>query len=103
MGITTAVPSAVAVAVTANEVLTAKASGKVKLGKSTIALKPLAQSVGPGDTTLTLKPAKGKDAKKILKALKSGKKAKASVTVELTDAAGNSAVTKLGIKLNFEK
>ncbi|MFN8150255.1 MAG: beta-propeller fold lactonase family protein [Solirubrobacterales bacterium] len=94
---------AIAVAVTANEALTAKASGTIKLGKSTIALKPLAQSVGPGDTTLTLKPAKGKDAKKILKALKSGKKAKASVTVELTDAAGNSAVTKLGIKLNFEK
>lgn len=94
---------AVSVDVAANEALTAKASGTIKLGRSTIALKPLSQSVAAGKSTLKLKPAKGKDSKRILKALKSGGKAKASVSVELSDAAGNSTVTKLGIKLNFEK
>ena len=59
--------------------------------------------MGSGETTLKLKPAKGKDAKKIVKALKGGGKAKASVTVELIDAAGNSTVKKLGVKLSFGK
>ena len=89
---------AVAVNVDAAEALTANASGKVKAGKKSYALKPITQSVS-GSVTLKLKPKKSKDAGKIAKVLASGKKAKATVTIELSDAAGNKASETLSIKL----
>ena len=49
--------------------------------------------------TLKLKPKRSKDSKKIAKALKKGKKAKAKLTVKLTDGVGNVVTEKLGVKL----
>ncbi|MGB6423676.1 MAG: hypothetical protein WBF18_00200 [Solirubrobacterales bacterium] len=86
--------------VKADEDLRAKATGKVKVKKKTYKLKPQTEAVGSGQSkTLKLKPKKSKDAKKIAKALKKGKKAKAKLTVKLTDDAGNKKTTKLSIKL----
>ena len=86
--------------VTAGESLDAKASGKVKLGKKSYKLKPASKSVSSGkNKNLKLKPKKSKDAKKIAKALKQGKKAKAKLTVKLTDEAGNKRTENLEVKL----
>ncbi len=90
----------VKVKVQANEDLSADASGKVKLRKTTYKLKPQSKSVASGEQkTLKLKPKKGKDAKKIAKALKKGKKANAKLTVELSDGAGNAESEKLSVTL----
>ena len=86
--------------VRAGEPLTAKATGKVKLKKRTYKLKPQTKNVASGKSKkLKLKLKKSKDAKKIAKALKKGKKAKASVTVKMTDDASNSKKTKLAVTL----
>ena len=90
----------VKVKVKAKEDLTAKANGKVKVKKKTYKLKPQSNSVSEGDKkTLKLKPKKRKYAKKIVKALKKGKKAKAKLTVKLTDEAGNTKTKKLKVQL----
>ena len=86
--------------VKAGENLDAEGSGTVKVGKKSYKLKKQTKSVSSGSSkTLKLKPKKSKDAKKIAKALKQGKKAKAKLTVKLTDEAGNSKSTKLSVKL----
>ena len=87
----------VKVKVKAKEDLKAKASGKVKVKRKSYKLQPQTKSVSEGKKkTLKLKPKKRKDAKKIFKALKKGKKAKAKLTVELTDEAGNKKLVKFG-------
>ncbi len=77
-----------------------KAGGAVKLGKKKIALKTLSVRA-PADEQLKLKlNPKGKSgSKKILKALARGEKAKASLSVTLTDAAGNSVTKKPKVTL----
>jgi len=88
----------VSVRIRAQEKMTVQASGIVKAGPA-YKLKTKTKSVGSGKTkTLKLKPKK-KDAKKIAKALKNGKKAKAKLTVKLTDEAGNKKTEKLAVKL----
>ena len=78
----------VKVKVKARERLTAKASGEIKVNP-TYKLRPKKVQVAAGKTkTLRLKPKK-KAARKIATALKRGEKAKAKVTVKLTDRAGN--------------
>ncbi|MEA2346576.1 MAG: hypothetical protein QOG62_363 [Thermoleophilaceae bacterium] len=92
----------IAIKVTAGgaEDLTAKATGKVKAGKKSYALKPLTGGVAAGSSvTLTLKPAKAKSASAIAKLLADGKAARATITVELTDAVGNAATQNLSVKL----
>ena len=65
----------------ANEDLAVKASGTVKVKKKSYKLKPQSRNVSSGKSkTLKLKPKK-KDAGKIARALKKGKKAKAKLTV----------------------
>ena len=90
----------VKVKVKAKEDLRAKATGKVKVKKKSYKLKSQTKSVSEGTKrTLKLKPKKRKQAKKIAKALKKGKKAKAKLAVKLTDGAGNKKVEKLKVKL----
>ena len=48
---------------------------------------------------LTLKPKKKKQAQKITRALRKGKKAQAELTVELSDQAGNKRAKKFKVKL----
>ncbi len=85
--------------VIADENLTANASGAIKAGKS-YKLRPQSKTLSSGQSAaLTLKPAKSKDTKKIAKALKKGKKAKAKLSVKLTDGAGNTKTTKLSMKV----
>ncbi len=86
--------------VKAEEPLTAEATGKVKLKKKTYKLKPQKKNLGSGESKkLKLKLKKSRDAKKIAKALKKGKKAKAKLVVKLADDAGNKTKTKLKVKL----
>ncbi|MGB2852743.1 MAG: beta-propeller fold lactonase family protein [Solirubrobacterales bacterium] len=90
----------VKVKVKAKEDLTAAASGKVRVGKRSYKLKPRTKTVSSGSSkTLKLKPKKSKEAKKIVKAMKKGKKAKAKLIVKLTDEAGNKKTEKLSIRL----
>lgn len=82
------------------EALTANATGKVKAGKKSYALKTLAQSVAAGGSvTLKLKLANNKDAAKIAEVLAEGKKAKASISITLADVAGNKSTQSLSAKL----
>jgi hypothetical protein len=103
----------VKVVVETKEPLTVEASGKIKVNP-TYKLKPktvdlVERGVDPEtgpfviDTpiqtkTLKLKPRKAK-AKKIVAALKRGEKARAKLTVTLTDAAANSATETLRVRL----
>ena len=74
----------------ADEAVEALASGEVKAGKKSYTLKDVGAAVDAGKTkTLTLKPKSKKGSKKIAKVLAAGKKAKAKLTIVLTDAAGN--------------
>ncbi len=91
---------AVKAKVTAGEDLSATGSGKVKVGKKSYKLKPKTKSVSSGKSkNLKLAPKKSKDTKKIVKALKKGNRAKASVEVELSDQAGNEESQKLSVEL----
>ena len=84
--------------VKAEEELTAKARGKIKVNP-TYKLKPKTVELATGETkTLKLKPKKSK-AKKIAAALKRGEKAKAKLSVKLTDRAGNRETEKLRVRL----
>ncbi len=84
----------------AAERLRARAGGKIELGSRSYKLKRKARSVRSGSsTTFTLKPAKSKHAKRIAKALRRGRKAKAKLSVRLTDEVGNSRSKRLAIKL----
>ena len=80
----------VKVEVGAAEPATALASGGVKLRKKVFPFRDSSVGVSAGtQTTLKLKLASKKGVKKVLRALRSGKKAKASIQVEFTDSAGN--------------
>ena len=82
----------------AKEQLTVKASGMVKVDP-TYKLRPKKVQVAAGKTkTLKLKPKK-KAARKIAAALKRGEKAKAKLTVKLTDLAGNRETERLRVGL----
>jgi virginiamycin B lyase len=86
------------VKVKARKRLTARASGEIKVNP-TYKLKPKKTEVAAGKTKkLRLKPKK-KAARKIAQALKRGEKAKAKLTVKLTDRAGNSETEKLRVTL----
>ena len=88
----------VKVRVKAKDRLTVKASGKIKVNP-TYKLRPKRVQVAAGKTkTLRLKPKKAK-ADKIAAALKRGEKAKARLTVKLTDLAGNRETEKLRVSL----
>ena len=88
----------VTVRVKAKDRLTAKATGEIKVNP-TYELKPKKVRVAAGKSkTLKLRPKKTK-AKKIARALKRGEKAKAKVTVKLTDPAGNRETEKLRVRL----
>ena len=88
----------VKVRVKAKERLTARASGKVKVNP-TYKLRPKKVQVAAGKTkTLRLKPKKAK-AKKIARALKRGEKAKAKLSVKLTDLAENSETERFTVRL----
>jgi hypothetical protein len=89
----------VKVKVKAKERLTAKARGKIKLNPS-YKLKPKAVEVAAGETkTLKLEPKKEAQANKIAGALDEGERAKAKLTVTLTDQAGNSETETLRVRL----
>jgi hypothetical protein len=84
--------------VKAKERLTAKASGKVKVNP-TYKLRPTKVQVAAGKTKmLKLKPKKA-NARKIAAALKRRERAKARLTVNLTDLAGNRETEKLRVRL----
>ena len=90
----------VKVKVKPDEDLSAKATGKVKLGRRSYKLKPKsADAAADEKKNLALAPRRSSDAKKIAKALKQGEKAKAKLTVTLTDELGNTKTQKLGAKL----
>ena len=89
----------VKVKVKANEKLTAKASGKVKVNP-TYKLKPKTAQLTAGQTkALKLKPKKKGQAKRIAGALERGKKATAKLTVKLTDQVGHSDTENLSVRL----
>ena len=48
---------------------------------------------------MALRPKRRSDRRKIVKALKRGKKVEAKLTVKLTDGLGNAASKKLGVRL----
>ncbi len=79
------------------------ASGSIALGKRKIKLRGLTSTVAAGASTLKLKPAKRKDAKRIAATLAEGGKAKATITLGLRDAAGNESSTRLGVKLSGKR
>ena len=90
----------VRVRVTAEEALTAEASGRIKVNPS-YKLKPKTMQVaGASSKTMQLVPKKRRHAKKIANALKKGKKARAKLTVQLTDEVGNVKTEKLSIGLS---
>jgi Calcineurin-like phosphoesterase/Fibronectin type III domain/Bacterial Ig domain len=90
----------VKVKVKAGEDLQAKATGKVNVGKRSYRLEPQTENIrSDNKETLKLKPRKRKDQKKIAKALKNGRKAKAKLKVKLTDEVGNTKTKELSVKL----
>ena len=105
---------AVRVRATATEDLAAKATGRVVVGKESFKLKPAKMGVSVASSSgsakaagkkasktriLKLIPKKNRDEKKIVQALKKGKKVIAKVTVKLADEAGNKDRDKLKVKL----
>ena len=81
-----------------NRVLIAEPAKK---RKSTFKLNKASKAVAGGDqVTLTLKQKGGKKKKrKLVKLVKKGAKAKAKITVTLTDLAGNTTSEKVVVKL----
>ena len=90
----------VAVKVRAEENLEARAKGRIKLDRSSYRLKPKRKSLRSGSAkTIKLKPSNGSDQKKIARALRMGKRARAKLTVKLTDEADNTKTEKLAVRL----
>ena len=86
--------------VTAGEALTAEASGKVTAGRKSYKLKAKKAQLGDGQKkSLKLKPKRKKDARKIAKVLKRGKRAKAKLKSVIRDGVGNSHPGKHKVKL----
>jgi hypothetical protein len=79
-------------------------SGEITSGKQSFDLKAQTKEIAAGGTaTYKLKPAKKKSSKKILKLLKKGKKATATLELVLTDKAGNEATLTDTTKLKGKK
>lgn len=94
----------IAVKASADEAVTAAASGTVKVGKKKLQLsKPQARIVAGATATLKLKPGSKKSLRKIVKALAGGKKAKASLNVEFADVAGNASTLPAKVTLSAKK
>ncbi len=86
----------------ADETAVATASGSISIKgkKKKLMLKTVSADVGPGSpATLKLKPTSKKDTKKVVKALGSGRKAKAKLLVTLSDSFGATFEAKPGVKL----
>ncbi len=91
----------IAVEAGADEAVMISATGTVKLGKKKLALSKPTADVAAGETAkLKLKPASKKSLRKILKVIGSGKKAKATVSVEFADGAGNAETLPAKVKLS---
>lgn len=90
----------VSVKVEASERLYTAASGKVKRGRTAYALGPRSGNLIAGSSlNLKLKPARSKDAKRIIRALRRGRRATGRLAVELEDEAGNTRIQRLSVKL----
>ncbi len=86
--------------VSSTENVTAEVIGKVKAGGDSFKLKPTTKNIVAGDSsTVSLKPAKDRDARKIAGVLKAGKSAKATLEFDLSDGAGNQVTETLSVKL----
>lgn len=89
----------VEVSVSATDRLTADVRGRVKLGPA-YALEPVSKRVDTGETkAMTLKLKRRRAQERIAAALKRGEKARAKLTVKLSDYADNAEVEKLRVKL----
>jgi hypothetical protein len=89
----------VKVNVSADERLTAEASGKIKVNPS-YELGPKKVELTTGEaSTLKLKPKAKAQARQIVDTLKQGESATARLKVKLSDLAGNSEVEKLSVRL----
>lgn len=79
----------VKVQLSADEVVAATVTGTIAIKKKRVALSPVTTEVQPGQPlTVTLKPEKRSGGKMVSRALRSGKKAKATLAVEMTDPFG---------------
>ena len=86
--------------VKAKDDLTAKARGKVTLQGRAYKLERKTRGLDAGQTRLlTLRPERRKEELRIVKALRRGEKAKASVLVKLTGRLGNSKTVKKPVRL----
>ncbi len=89
----------VKVRVRAGEKLTIRARGSIKL-KAAYRLRRQAAELGGGQSKkLKLRPTKRRNATRIARALRGGKKAKAKLKLKLTDAVGNKRTDRLKVKL----
>ena len=89
----------VRVAAGAGERVTTHASGAIRAG-GTVALKPVEADVEPGAAkVLSLKPQRKRGAGKVIRLLAKGKRARARITVALTDASGNSVTKDVRVSL----
>lgn len=95
---------AVVLAAGADEAVEISATGSIKLGRGTIELKPVSSRAAAGTTaTVRLVPVGSGAARGLAKNLAGGRKAKAQVTVELRDRAGNEAGDDLAVTLVGKK
>ena len=91
-------PIVVEVKVRAQEELTAKASGKLRIKGRAYRLMAQSKRLRAGSSkTLKLRPKRSKDAK-IARALETGRRGKAKLTVKLEDEAGNTKTKKFGVQ-----
>ena len=89
----------IVIKVKAGEPLTASAKGSIRVNPK-FKLRRLNKKLDEGvKKTLRLKPKRRSDERKIVKALKRGDRARAKLTVKLTDELGNSSLKKLRVKL----
>ena len=89
----------IVIKVKAGEPLTVSAKGSIRVNPK-FKLRRLNKKLDEGvKKTLRLKPKRRSDERKIVKALKRGDRARAKLTVKLTDELGNSSRTKLRVKL----
>jgi len=84
----------------ASEAATAVARGKIKVGKRKYKLKKARKPLQSGKTkNLKLKLKRKKDGRRLVRAIRSGKKAKAKTRVKFTDDFGNTEALKRTVKL----
>ena len=83
----------------AGEALTARASGKIRLGRRSFSLKTVSKRIGANSKDVLTLRTNTRSQARIVRALKSGKRAKAIVKVRLSDGAGNVKTKTLRITL----